>query len=318
MVEREPLNWDDETDVIVVGTGAAGLVAALAAHEEGASVTLLEKADVVGGTTAISGGVIWVPGNRQMAEAGLSDSRDDAILYIEHMAEGRGDRALIERFVDQAVRVVAFLEERAAIRFHSLVDYPDYQPELPGGRNGGRPLDQDLFDASELGSFAARLRRNPVNGAMPMTIREAMAWNVFAQPSGFPYREVRDRGKRGIVHGGAALVGRLLLACLARRIEPRLATRARELTTDTAGNVIGLRVEHAGTSRWIRARRGVILASGGFEWNQAPAPAVVGGVPPPPHLGVCCTSAFLLVRNIRPAIAPIETDALQSMAERGR
>jgi len=280
--EDDAARWDVTTDVVVAGTGAAGLAAALAAREAGASVVLLEKAHVVGGTTAISGGVIWVPNNRQMAEAGLRDSRDEAIAYIERMAEGRGDRALIERFVDESVRVVKFLEDHAAIRFHSLIDYPDYQPELPGGRNGGRPLDQDLFDTAELGAWSARLRRNPVNGGAPMTIREAMAWNVFANPSGFPYREVRDRAKRGLVHGGTALAGRLLKACLDRGIEPELSTRARELVTNDDGMVIGLRVEQAGVGRRIRARKGVILASGGFEWNGDLCRAFLQGIPTHP------------------------------------
>jgi 3-oxosteroid 1-dehydrogenase len=273
---------DVETDIVVVGTGAAGLAAALAARESGASVVLLEKTNVVGGTTAISGGVIWVPNNRQMADAGLRDSRDDAIGYIERMAEGRGDRALIERFVDESVGVVTFLEERAAIRFYALTDYPDYQPELPGGLRGGRPLDQDLFDTVELGAWSARLRRNPVNGGAPMTIREAMTWNVFSRPSGFPYREVRDRAKRGLVHGGTALAGRLLKACLDRGVEPELSTRARELVTDGGGRVVGLHIEQAGVTRRIRARKGVILASGGFEWNRELCRAFLQGIPTHP------------------------------------
>jgi 3-oxosteroid 1-dehydrogenase len=270
------------TDVVVVGTGAAGLAAALAAHEEGATVALLEKSELVGGTTAISGGVIWVPCNRQMSEAGLADSRDRAIAYIERMAEGRGDPELIQRFVDEAPRVVAFLEERASIRFHALTDYPDYQPELPGGQSGGRPLDQDLFDTNELGDWGARLRRNPVNGGAPMTIREAMAWNVFANPSGFPFREVSARAKRGVVHGGTALVGRLLKACLERGIEPRLACRARDLCHDDAERVTGVVTEAAGKDLQIDATGGVILASGGFEWNQELCRAFLAGVPTHP------------------------------------
>jgi succinate dehydrogenase/fumarate reductase flavoprotein subunit len=273
---------DVTADVVVVGTGAAGLAAALAARDAGASVVVLEKTNVVGGTTAISGGVVWVPNNRQMAEAGLRDSRDEAIAYIERMAEGRGDRDLIERFVDESVCVMKFLEERAAIRFYALTDYPDYQPELPGGRKGGRPLDQDLFDTAELGAWSARLRRNPVNGGAPMTIREAMAWNVFADPSGFPYREVRDRAKRGMVHGGTALAGRLLKACLDRGVLPELSARALELVTDRDGRVIGLFVEQGGAVRQIRAQKGVILASGGFEWNQELCRAFLLGIPTHP------------------------------------
>jgi succinate dehydrogenase/fumarate reductase flavoprotein subunit len=278
----KPASWDAQADVVVMGTGAAGLVATLAAREKGASVALLEKTTLVGGTTAISGGVVWVPNNHHMAQAGLVDSREDAIRYIERMAEGRGDRELIERYVDECVHVVRFLEDQAAMRFHALTDYPDYQPELPGGRAGGRPLDQDLFDTNELGAFKDALRRNPVNGGAPMTIREAMAWNVFANPSGFPFREVRERYRQGIVHGGTALVGRLLKACLDRGVEPRLSSRARELVKNGDGGVIGVRVEEEGRALHIRADRGVILASGGFEWNAELCRRFLAGIPTHP------------------------------------
>jgi 3-oxosteroid 1-dehydrogenase len=280
--KMDPSSWDTEADIVVVGTGAAGLVATLAASEAGASVELHEKTALVGGTTAISGGVVWVPNNHRMAEAGLADSRDDAVHYIERMAEGRGDRQLIERYVDECVSVIRFLEERAAMRFHALVDYPDYQPELPGGRSGGRPLDQDLFDTNELGAWKDRLRSNPVNGGAPMTIREAMGWNVFANPSGFPFREVRDRWNRGVVHGGTALIGRLLKACLERGVEPKLSSRARELVRSASGAVVGIRLQQEGHSQCVRAHKGVILASGGFEWNQELCRRFLAGIPTHP------------------------------------
>jgi 3-oxosteroid 1-dehydrogenase len=260
--------WDASADIVVVGTGAAGLTAALTAREANASVIVLERSAFVGGTTAVSGGVIWVPNNHHMSEIGVADSRADALHYIETMAERRGDHELIERYLDESIQVVKFLERHAGIRFNPIPDYPDYQPELPGSRIGGRPLDQDLFDTNELGEWQNRLRRNPVNGGAPMTIREAMAWNVFASPSGFPFREIRERAKRGMVHGGAALIGRLLKACLDRGVAPRLSARARALITDTRGAVIGVRLEREGGSESIRAHKGVILASGGFEWNR--------------------------------------------------
>jgi succinate dehydrogenase/fumarate reductase flavoprotein subunit len=104
--------FDEETDVVVIGTGAAGLTAAIAAAEAGARVIVLEKSGLVGGTTATSGGVIWVPCNRQMRAHGLTDARDEALAYMLRIADGRGTRALTERYLDATLEVVDFLEAR--------------------------------------------------------------------------------------------------------------------------------------------------------------------------------------------------------------
>jgi len=256
-----------EADVVVVGTGAAGLTAAVAAHHAGASVIVLEKSHLIGGTTAVSGGVIWVPDNPRMRELDLPDSRDEALAYMLRIADGRSTRELTERYLDATLEVVAFLEAETPIRFAALPDYPDYHPEFPGGRKGGRPLDNGLFDSHELGPWADKLRRNPVAGRSPMTIREAMDWKVFANPMGYDHKLVHERYKRGVVHGGTALIGKLLKACLARGIEPMVETPGRELIVDGDGAVIGIVAGADGQLR-IGARKGVILASGGFEWSE--------------------------------------------------
>jgi 3-oxosteroid 1-dehydrogenase len=261
----DDVSWTETTDVVVVGTGGAGLTAALAARDAGAEVVVLEKSAFVGGTTAVSGGVIWVPCNASMRAHGLHDSREEAIAYMLRCADGRSSRELTERYLDAALEMVAFVEAQSDIRFQALLDYPDYHPEFFGGRAGGRPLDNGLFDTNELGpEWAPRLRRNPINGRSPMTIAEAMGWGVFANPMGFDYKLVAERAKKGIVHGGTSLMGKLLKACLARGVEPRLESPGQHLVVDGAGAVLGI----VAGERVIRARRGVILASGGFEWDE--------------------------------------------------
>src|SRR5687767_11428302 len=103
--------WDIEADVVVIGTGGAGLTAALAAHDAGAKVVVLEKASTVGGATAVSGGVVWVPNNHHMAGVGIADSRDEALTYTRRLADGRSDDKLIETFVDTAPAMIRYIEE---------------------------------------------------------------------------------------------------------------------------------------------------------------------------------------------------------------
>lgn len=251
-------------DVVVIGSGAAGLSAALAAAQAGAEVVVLEKSRSLGGTTAVSGGVSWVPNNHHARAAGLDDSRAEALRYILRCGLGREEAPLVERYLDTAPAVFEGLEAALGSPFALLLDYPDYQPELPGGKTGGRALDNALFDSHELGEWASHLRTNPLNGRMPITITEAMGWQVFSNPAGLPYREVRARSKAGFVHGGAALIGRLLKACLAAGVTVEPEAAALRLQSDADGAITGVEAERVGL---IQARGGVVLASGGFEWN---------------------------------------------------
>lgn len=260
--------WDHEVDIVVMGTGAGGLLAALTATLAGASVAVLEKTDVVGGTTAVSGGVIWIPDNHHMSEEGCSDSREDAIQYITRIASGKSSDALIAAYVDAGPPMVRWVEANTSVRFESLGTYPDYQPELPGGRGGGRSLDNGLFDTNLLGEWKPRLRKNPTTGRIPITIREAMSWGVFWNPLGAPMKQVIERSKAGIVHGGAALCGKLLRALLDAGVEPMTQTAGDALILDEHGAVTGLVARGPNGDLRIRARKGVIMASGGFEWNQ--------------------------------------------------
>jgi len=257
----------DETDVIVVGSGAAGMAAALTAAVAGARVTLLEKAALLGGTTAVSGGLIWVPNHHRMAELGLSDPPADAIRYIERNADGRGEHALIACYVERAPAMLRYLEQHTDLRFDPVPKYPDYHPELPGGFAGGRAIEGPLFDTHALGAWVDKLRKSPLFGRSPMRTQEATEWGAFSHPMRLPWKELKRRALAGYVCRGAALIGHLLAPCLARGVSPRLETAARELVVED-GRVVGLHADGPRGPESHRARRGVILASGGFEWNS--------------------------------------------------
>jgi 3-oxosteroid 1-dehydrogenase len=251
-----------EFDVVVLGTGAAGLVAALAAAEAGASVGLFEKADRVGGTTAISGGGCWVPGNAQMAASGIADTRDDALRYLESLSFGHIRPGFAEAFVDDGPGVFRWLESVAGLRMKIVSGYPDYHPERPGGKpGGGRTLEPELFSFRQLADWADRVVAGHRNRHLMLSD------TTLGGGTGHLDQEVQARREAEDLRGcGAALVGPLLKACLDRGVEPVTASRAQDLVIDD-GRVAGVVVEQPGGEVVVRATRGVVLATGGFEWD---------------------------------------------------
>jgi succinate dehydrogenase/fumarate reductase flavoprotein subunit len=261
-----------ETDVLVVGSGGAGLTAALAAKHAGAETVVVEKSEKIGGTTAVSGGVLWVPNNHHMRAAGIADSREEARAYIRRLADGRSSDVLIDAYLDEAPAMLRFIEEATPLKFVALPRYPDYHPEFEGAKPGGRSLDPGLFDTNLLGPWKDKLRRSPVFGMTAMSVSEATDWGVFSKPLALPYKLLGKRYSHGLVCYGGALIGGLLKAAIDRGIEPRTGVAARELILDH-GRVIGLRTGQGE----FHARTGVVLASGGFEWNRQLVAQFLGG-----------------------------------------
>jgi succinate dehydrogenase/fumarate reductase flavoprotein subunit len=257
----------DEVDVIVLGSGAAGLVAALAASDAGATVALFERAGLLGGATAISGGVCWVPMNHHMDEAGIADSREEALRYLDSLSLGQMDPELARAFVDGARGTVEWLEQVTDLQFTAILGYPDYHPEHPGGRpEGGRSLDPGLFSYHRLGPWASLVAASRRSVRLRITDTTIGGGTGFLDDETLAHREEHDL--RGC---GAALVGPLLAALLAAGVEPVLKARANELVIEN-GRVCGVRIAHETADQpdavqLVRARRGVIIATGGFEWN---------------------------------------------------
>ena len=249
-------------DVVVLGTGAAGLIAAVAAHEFGARVGLYEKADMVGGTTGLSGGIVWVPNNPYMKDAGLDDSRGDALAYLSALSHGYIQSDLAAALVDGGPEMLGFLEERTPMRFRMVPGYPDYHPEHAGGKpKGGRSLEVELYSWDLLGDWKDRVSNN--GRTVPVLLAETPLGGAVEMPSP---EVLAERMKQNLKGMGAGLVGGLLHACLDRGIAPVTGARAKELIVED-GRVVGVRVEVDGEIVEVRAARGVIIATGGFEWD---------------------------------------------------
>lgn len=242
--------------MVVVGSGAAGLAAALAAAHGGARVTLLERAARLGGTTAISGGVAWIPANDLGRAAGLDDHPDEALRYLRALGQGDFDERRARAFVADAARVARVVEQRTPLRWALLDDWPDYRPELPGGRLGGRsiwpaPLTVD-------GDLAARLQPTPERRGPPPRAGDRLTDAVVL---------------RGPVRGQALVAG-LLAGVLDAGVDVRTRARARGLVHDASGGVRGVVVDGE------ELTGAVVLATGGFQHDPAlvraflPVPAV--------------------------------------------
>jgi 3-oxosteroid 1-dehydrogenase len=259
----------NEFDVVVLGTGAAGMVAALAAHDAGARVGLFEKADVIGGTTALSGGVCWLPCNPLAAKAGLQDSREDALLYLRSLSHGLISEDLAEALVDGTVPVIEYLESRTPLRFQ-LLRIPDYHAERPGGKPlGGRSIEPTTTAFDDLGDWAPRIGigqfSDPVTGDVYLTTLDSPRGGGSGR---IDDAELARRRKHKVNGRGRGMIGGLLKACLERGFEP-VTVRARHGAADRQRQ--GGRRAHASAGSGIeevRARGGVVLATGGFEWNK--------------------------------------------------
>lgn len=251
-----------EKDVVVLGSGAAGLTAALAAARVGADVGLYEKSDLLGGSSAISGGVPWIPLNHLQDEAGITDSREDALAYLASLSLGRMDPTLAEAFVDNGRATIQWLEEVTDLRFTLIPDYPDYHPENPGGKpHGGRSLDPGLFSYAGLGPWQDAVARSRRSAHLRITDTTLGGGTGFLDEAEMQRR--MDADLRGC---GNALVGPLIKALLDAGVEPVRGAEATDLLLDD-DRVSGVRLRVDGSDTVVRARRGVVLATGGFEWN---------------------------------------------------
>jgi len=262
------MEWDRVVDVVVVGTGGAALVAATLAHDGGAEVLVVEKADMLGGTTAVSGGGIWLPGNHHMAEAGIEDSREAALAYIRRLTNGREpDPELLEVFVDTAPEMLRYLEDHTPVRTH-ISPLPDYY--WPWGIPGNIPQPARCVEANPypVGQELAEWKDRLVSRGTLMSLGAATTLTEDFMPRTPELEaELARREAEDIRPKGAAFIAMLFKGLLERGVETLLSTPARGILVNDAGDVVGIRVEHDGAEITIAARKGVVLACGGFEWN---------------------------------------------------
>jgi len=271
-----------ECDVLVVGSGAGGLSAAVTAAKHGLNVIVAEKDAVFGGTTARSGGWLWIPNHPMQKEIGVSDSLEEASTYLLDQAGEKFDPERVNAFLTNGPRMVEFFTRETALRFDPSATFSDYHPDAPGGKPGGRSIVASAFDGRELGPMLARLRpplpELTVFGIMigsGVELVHFMRWSKSLRSAAFVARRLLGHAAAILAHGrgvrltnGNALAGRLLKSALDAGVQLWSSASAVELVRE-GGAVRGAIVEREGVRTHVTARRGVVLACGGFPQDRA-------------------------------------------------
>lgn len=272
-------NWDVETDFLVIGAGAAGMTAAVVGALEGLRVTLCEKSDVVGGTTAFSAGSVWIPGSSQSRAAGIPDTIDASRKYLGAILGPHTDDARLDFYLRMGPRVLDDLEARTSVQFTAPLVHPDYKA-LPGAAIGGRALAAVPFDGRKLGADFDRLRpprrEFMVLGGMMVgkadiepLLHPFRSWRNFSEAVRLLSRQALDRlhfrrGTRLVM--GNALAGRLFYDVRRSGVDVRFDTALQTLIVE-GDRVTGALVRTGERTFAVRARKGVVLATGGIGWS---------------------------------------------------
>jgi len=271
-----------ECDVLVAGSGCAGMAAAITARHRGLDVLIVEKEPRFGGTTARSGGWLWIPGTSLARAYGINESPDQARSYLRHEAGNNYDAARVDAFLAAGPEAVDFFTTETALRFDMPLVFPDYHAEAPGGAQGGRSMVTRPFDGRELGEhikdLGAPLPELTVFGMMLgsgkeiihfMRATKSLTSAIYvARRLSRHFLDLLRYGRGMTLTNGNALAGRLAKSALDLKIPLWLSSPVRELIVEN-GAVRGAHVVREGRTIEVRARRGVVLACGGFPHDVA-------------------------------------------------
>ena len=268
-------------DVLVVGSGAGGLAAATVAAAHGLEVIVAEKDHHVGGTTALSGGFMWIPNNPVSVRDGVRDSAEAVRTYLRHEAGNHFNAECVDAFLANGPAAVEFCESKTALRCEAASAFSDYHPTAPGGTAGGRSIVAEPYDAKGLGKELARLRP-----PMPeLTFAGLMIgsgpelkhfFNVTRSPRSAAYvsgrmaahmRDLALHGRGMRLTNGSALAGRLFRSALDHGARVWTEAPARRLLVEE-GRVVGAVLARPEGPVEVRTRRGVVLAAGGFPQDR--------------------------------------------------
>ncbi len=275
--------WDHTVDLLIVGSGAGAMTTALTAYDRGGSPLLIEKSNQYGGSSAMSGGGLWVANNHLMPGVGIQDTSEDGWSYLKGVVGDAVPEERLHAYLENAPQMVKYVMEHSRVQLVALPEYADYYPRVPGSRPGGRSLEPQRFHARELGDEFLNLREeNPqalIMNRIFMTIFEARVlmckspgWmKVMMKLMGgywldLPWR-FKSKRDRSLTMGNA-LVAMLRRSLIDRGVPLWLNTAAHELVVED-GRVAGVVAQRDGQTVRIRANKGVVLAAGGFEGNQA-------------------------------------------------
>lgn len=266
-----------ECDVLVAGSGCSGMSAAITARYRGLDVLIVEKEPRFGGTTARSGGWLWIPGTSLAKAYGIVETPEQARTYLRHEAGNNFDAARVDAFLSAGPEAVDFFATKTALRFDMPLVFPDYHAEAPGGAQGGRSMVTRPFDGRELGeqikTLGMPLPELTVFGMMLgsgkeiihfMRVTQSLTSAIYvAKRLSRHLMDVLRYGRGMTLTNGNALAGRLAKSAQDLQIPMWLSSPVRELTVEN-GAVTGAIVSREGRDVRVRARRGVVLACGGF------------------------------------------------------
>ena len=269
--------WDSTVDLVIVGSGGGGMVAALAAADAGASALVLEKQERIGGSTAMSGGIVWVPNNPVLRAAGIADSYEDAMVHFEAVVGDVGPASSTERrhaFLTAGPEMIAFLQE-GGLRFTYCRGYSDYYSSAKGGHEVGRGIEPVPFDGRALGPWLQKLQPGLAQSlGLAVMTNEARSLSNYNRSAGaftvsarVVLRTYAARLRRQtLLTNGASLIAQMMNVALARGVPIWTETPLENLIVEN-GRVVGVRTVCDGTPVHVRARQGVLLAAGGFAHN---------------------------------------------------
>lgn len=273
---------ENQYDIIIVGSGAGAMTAAIFAADQGNSVLVVEKSDKYGGTSAISGGGIWIPNNDEFKALGGHDSYESALTYIKAASAGSVDESRIRAYLDNAPKMIRELQANSHVNYAVAEKYPDYYQHLEGSLPAGRSMDPELFDTTGLGDEIEHQQPASGNtllmGKMAWTARQAhkvvakeRGWMLMIIGLMLRYKldfKQRKKGRRDRRAGlGGSLVASLRHSLLDRNIPLWRSTEFTDFVI-TDDKVTGIKVIRDGQTLTLNARHGVVMGSGGFEQNQ--------------------------------------------------
>ena len=268
--------------MLVAGSGAGGLAAAITARRHGLEVIVAEKEPLFGGTTARSGGWLWIPNHPMQAQIGIKDSMEEASTYLLHEAGEKYDPERVNAFLTAGPRMVDWFQRETALQFDASATFSDYHPDAPGGKPGGRSIVARAYDGRELGPLLAQLRpplpELTVFGVMigsGVELTHFMRWSKSLASAAFVARRLLGHGCARLFHGrgvrltnGNALAGRLLKSATDCGVTLWNCTSVESLFKES-GVVKGANVTKDGKNIQVRTRKGVVLACGGFPLDAA-------------------------------------------------
>jgi 3-oxosteroid 1-dehydrogenase len=263
-----PQSWDAEVDVVCLGSGLGAISAAIAAHDQGASVVVIEKAPRLGGVSGYGGGEVFVPNNYKMRELGIEDSDAAGRAYFEFVGAGFADPALQDKLLSTMHEAIEYMGKEAGVRWLAVEGLPDYYyPKAPGAHPGGRYMSVELFDGPKLGEW--QTKTYPMTPHVPPGAlhKEMYAWGGLAKVTTWDYELIGQRLAEDQRSFGPGLMAYFIKAAMVdRNIPAHTETPARELVVEN-GRVIGARAERDGADFFVRAHKGVVMAVGGYDNN---------------------------------------------------